>query len=259
MKECFTYMFKDKCFYKKAFVFFVITFLSITLLALSDMSTVSNISQVSFMPRMISYIGIESICLKLIAFCLQILIAGYFISLLEAVVKQKNNIVFPFFNLELCFKKGGSLILSFSCIICVLFLMIFLNFMLSVVVSPTLFKIFLILVNVIIVLYIIFFNSFIYNYAIENRFLAFLNFKQAFLNVKNSPKNYFKYWSILILLNIINTVFICLFEYLLGFCRNPYLIMFFTNIVSSVLFTYQTFVCFMLILKSISVSPTESL
>ena len=66
-----------------------------------------------------------------------------------------------------------------------------------------------------------------------------------------APKKYFKYWSILILLNLIVITLVYLFERLFGLFNNSYLTMLLTNIISSTLDTYLAYVSLMLISKSV--------
>ena len=74
MREAFTYMFKDNCFYKKAFVYFILSFIPMTILAIADMSSCSNSCQIGLSPVALSSIKFEALCYNLLAIFFYILI-----------------------------------------------------------------------------------------------------------------------------------------------------------------------------------------
>lgn len=260
MREAFTYMFKDNYFYKKAFVYFILAFIPMTILAITDMNSCSNSCQIGQAPVALSSIKFEALCYKMLAIFFSLLHTGYFITSLEAVIRQKTNIILPFFNFEYCLKKGFRYALSIVLALLVWNLpLLFLAKCSSIFFKgeSILFGIhlvqvinFLVLVFII-VLYSVFCNYLMYSFAKEDKFTTFLNFKQAFKNIMIAPKNYFKYWGVLMFLNLIVITLVYLFERLFGLFNNSYLTMVLTNIISCTLGTYFGYVSLMLISKSV--------
>ena len=112
MREAFTYMFKDNCFHKKAFIYFILSFVAMSLIAIADMSSCTGGCPINQAKLIAPTIKFDILCYRAIGLILHTLTLGYFITCLEAVLKQRENILLPFFNLKLCFTKGLKLFLS---------------------------------------------------------------------------------------------------------------------------------------------------
>ncbi|MBR2429857.1 DUF4013 domain-containing protein [bacterium] len=260
MREAFTYMFKDNCFYKKAFVYFILSFIPMTILAIADMNFNSNSCQIGLAPVALSSVKMEALCYDLLAIFFYVLSAGYFITSLEAVIIQKTNIILPFFNFEYCLKKGFRFALSIALTLLVWGLpLLFLAKCSSIFFkgASILFGILLVLViNFLVVVFIfvlygVFYNYLMYLYAKDGKFTTFISLRQALKFIIEPPKTYFKYWSVLILLNLINLALVYLSERLFGLFDNSYLTMVLTNIISCTLGTYSAYVSLILISKSV--------
>ena len=251
MREAFTYMFKDNCFHKKAFIYFILSFIAMSVIAVADMNTCSYGCPINQAKLITPTIKFDILCYRTIGLILHTLTLGYFITCLEAVIKQKDNILLPFFNLKLCFTKGLKLFLSIISTVIIYYILLFTYGAMSNFI-PVLRPEFVNILSLLTILFYIFcYNSFIYLYAQTNKFFSFFNFKVALLTIKNSQKTYFKYWSILVLIFVLSSIIVYIIESLLGKINNEYTVMLLTNFASSALQTYLTFVSLLLISKSI--------
>lgn len=251
MREAFTYMFKDNYFYKKAFVYFILAFIPMTILAITDMNSCSNSCQIGQAPVALSSIKFEALCYNLLAIFFYILSAGYFMTSLEAVIRQKTNIILPFFNFDLSLKKGFKFTLGVFIIGLISMLIMFSLTILGMTIFRFALSIIFVFCIILFIIYFVAGYSFTYLFATEYKILTFLNFKQAFKNIMIAPKNYFKYWGVLMFLNLIVITLVYLFERLFGLFNNSYLTMVLTNIISCTLGTYFGYVSLMLISKSV--------
>ena len=112
MRECFTYMYKDNCIHKKAFIYFILSFIAMSLVALADMNSCTGGCPINQATLITPSIKFDILCYRLVGLILHTITLGYFITCLEAVIKQKENILLPFFNIKLSFTKGLKLFLS---------------------------------------------------------------------------------------------------------------------------------------------------
>ena len=250
MRKAFTYMFKDKCFYKKALVYLVLSFLYMTFLALADMN--SGTGSCYSCIQTFGALNITSLVYRGLGLFFVVILCGYFLSNLEAVMKQKTNPVFPFFNLKQCFIKG----FKYTIAILLTFLAFYLLLLVCITICVIIPKINIIsgmpVVFVsLLIFYIICYNAFIYEYISTNKILTFFNFKKAVLLIKKSPKNYFKYWGVLVSCFILGAIFVYIAELICGIFENRYLVMFISNLVSATLETYIAYLSCYLINKSI--------
>ena len=186
MRECFTYMFKDNCFHKKAFIYFILSFIAMSLIAVADMNSCTGGCPINQAALITPSIKFDILCYRLIGLVLHTLTLGYFITCLEAVIKQKENILLPFFNIKLCFTKGLKLFISIV-ITVVIFYLLFVIYAIAgnfiPVLHPGFVQIFTLLT---ILFYIVCYNSFVHLYAQSNKIFSFFNFKTALLTIKNS-------------------------------------------------------------------------
>lgn len=255
MREALTYMFKDNCFYKKAVMYCILIFFASTFSALADMSSCTGSCQLITTPIPLTQLKFNVLLYRIASLFLYILSLGYFISSLEAVNKQENNIIFPFFNFKLNLIKGIKFALALFTTVILYYVLTLLFVIVGSKFIPVITEVTTSLIALFTLLYIICYNSFLYSYASENKLLNFFNFKKAFLPIKKAPKTYFKFWSLLILVSLASTVITYLFEILFGLFNNAYLVMLLTNIIAAIVGTYTTYVSFLLIRKS---SETDS-
>ena len=92
MREAFTYMFKDTMFGKKAFTYWVISFLALLLAGTLEVFKTPVATQA---PVVNSVSNPFLILLPLLLFAI---LGGYYFSGVKAIFEQKNNIVLPFIN-----------------------------------------------------------------------------------------------------------------------------------------------------------------
>lgn len=253
MREAFVYMFKDNCFSKKAFIYFLLSFCALFFVALADITS-SNISCLTTQtPCILNTIKPEIYGYQILSFLFDILIIGYFLSNLEALQKQNLNIVLPFFNLKLNFTKG----LKFFAGVFITFLIYYLLITGFVILGFVFTKIELhrflpFLVALPIIFYVICYCSFMYEFANSNKILTLLNYKTLVLRIKNNLGNYFKHASCLILIFITGAIFAFLIECCFSFLfNNAYVVMILTNIISALINTYVAYVSIYLIHKSV--------
>lgn len=258
MREAFIYMFKDTCFIKKASIYAILSFLSFTFLALADINSCSGGGcPVAQTPCVLAAIKPELVIYKLLGIIFNVLIAGFYIVNISAILTQKNNIVLPYFNFKSNILKGLKLYASVFVTSLVYYILISGYVILSFIIpnfttqNINLLTALPFLIAIPILFYVICYNSFMHEYVTTNKFFTFFNFKKAIANIKEAPKNYFKNWGLLFGVFLITAILIFLIELALNFINNIYVVMVISNIISAVISTYVAYVSAYLISKSV--------
>jgi len=254
MREAFKYMFNDNCFFKKALVYFLLAFLWMTFSGLVDLNSCSGGCPLAQSPTVNPVLKQSVIYYSILYLFFVILGAGYYITALEGIKKQEKNIVLPFFNFKLNLLKGLKLFASILVTVFIFYIFVMLYIILSMVLPWFNVNVINIFFIVVLLLYAILSSSFLNIYAENNEFWSFFNFKKAFYNIKENPKNYFKYLAILFITYVVGSIFMLLFEYLFTIFDNIYIVMILSNIVSAFIATYIGFASLYLIAKSVKQS-----
>ena len=105
MREAFTYMFKDPGYDKKAITYFVICLCSLALTMSPELANITtpNFAEAAKVAKPSNPIFTF---LPIIGNFFSLLLAGYHLNCVEAITKQNQNIVLPFFNLATAFVRG---------------------------------------------------------------------------------------------------------------------------------------------------------
>ncbi len=190
MKEAFTYMFKDNKFWLKLLSLYGIGFLFILLLIICVLiADVTN-----------KYVG--AFILFIFGTIISILVSGYYMTCINALAAQENNIVIPFININKNMTKG--LMFYFASILWNIAIII--AGVLSAI--PAIGMAFAIICIPIIVFSLVGLFAFIYIFAITNDVFSFFKLKTAFFLIKNNAKKYFSTLGIFISLVVIENLII---------------------------------------------------
>ena len=244
MREAFTYMFKDPGYEKKAIVYFVILFLAT---ALSISPEFANMEMANFSnPKMYAETSNPIfIFFPLIANFFMILLGGYHMVCIQAISKQGNNIVLPFFNFKLAIVTGFKNLIA-NLLLIIVTLLLFVPFLIILKVASA-------FVGVLFALFLgIIFNALTWIFAHDGKLTSYLCWKKAISLVKQNSRSYFVNLLVLGLLSLAGTIVIgilsLLFNFLLG---NIYLSWIATAAEIAIIASYIAFVCMYLIAKSI--------
>ena len=106
MREAFVYMFKDNYFGKKAILYFTLSFIASVCSAYALMHSCTGACPITtgngiFIPN-----KTNTVIYQMLGFLFHLLILGYFNICINAITKQVNNIVLPFFNFTSSLLKG---------------------------------------------------------------------------------------------------------------------------------------------------------
>ena len=245
MREAFTYMFKDNCYYKKALVYFILTFIESACIAYAQMNSCSGMCPVSLNGENFTLSKTNVLVFQLIGLLFNFLVVGYFNTCIEAITKQVNNIVIPFFNFVNSFLRGLKYfvailipILGFSIIVAVIQ-------MFNLLVAN-------IILTLITIFYILFGIGFIWLFANEKSFFAFVSFRKVVNKVIEAPKNYLKYMLFIVLFSVIVILLKFVLELVLAmFTMTPFVTMIVTTFISGIISAYFSFVLMYLVAKSL--------
>ena len=245
MREAFTYMFKDNCYYKKAGIYLVLNFIANAFIAYAQMKSCTGGCPLRTTPEVMTNTYINTIIFNILGILANMFVIGYFFSCINAIIKQSNNIVLPFFNAGNCFIKGLKFHIS-TILITLLF------FVLSIPLNLINSVFAMIIFISIIAFYLVFGCSFFWSFATDSKILTFFNVKEAFNNVKKASLNYLKNIFLILLVTIISIIFAYSFELLSGFLIQSQLItMLVSTFITAIISAYFGFVSMFLIAKSI--------
>ena len=243
MREAFTYMFKDPGIKDKATTYIIICFIAFALTALPEISQFSGIATTS------PYITpVTAPSFELLAFCgklLNLVLLGYSFTCVGAIIKQNQNIVLPFLNIWNSFVKG----FKFNIATILLILPIIpLTFIISLLGK----NIAVIFIALIILLFIVYNNAFLWLYANEGKLNTYFEWKKVAQLVRANKKVYFTNFLLLILISfasaLCSIVFMLLFNFLVN---NVYIAWILTSIEGAIIASYTAFVGMYLVAKSI--------
>ena len=245
MREAFTYMLKDNCYYKKALVFMILTFIETACLAYAQMNSCTGACPYSMNSGVFVPNKTNALLFQVIGLIFNLIVVGYFNTCLEAVTKQVNNIVLPFINLWNNFLNGLKYFVAVFIAALVYILSLGLLYALNLYVAKT--------VSILVLLfYIIFSSAFLWLFANNKSFFAFLNYKKLFLKIKEAPKNYFKYLGFLAMLLIISATLKFIIDFIITLLPlNLLFTMLISTFFTSLLSAYFSFVFIYLIAKSL--------
>lgn len=245
MREAFTYMFKDNCYYKKAFIYLILNFIANAFLAYAQINSCSGGCPLSSRVDVLPNTYINNIVFNLLGAVANLFVLGYFFSAIDAITKQTNNIVLPLFNIKNCFLKGLKFYIAIFLITLLLVLLsIPLGFVNNIISSVIMLGVML--------FYLVFASSFFWSFANNSKLLTFFNIREAFKNVIKTPATYFKNILFILLVTIISIILAYCFELLFGFfIKSPFITMIFSTLISATLSAYFGFVNMFLIAKSI--------
>ena len=242
MREAFTYMFKDKCLWEKAGLYFFILILANIFTAFSETQ-----SYLSIRPDLFSTNPLGENLLYIVTLFLYTLLTGYFISLTTAIIKQNTNIVLPRFNIGLNFVKALKYLLAITLIaICYFIVVLTAETFLGKTYSDT-------LIIIIKLFYSIYGIAFFWNFANNNDILTFFDFKNTFKYVAKAPKNYIKYLLIIGLIIILGSLLTVIIEYIMSFISSNILAILLFAFISTTIETYIAFSTSYLIARSIKI------
>ena len=245
MREAFVYMFKDNCYYKKAFMFFVLTFIESACIAFAQMNTCTGLCPFSTNEGIFTPNKTNALLFHLIGLIFNFLVVGYFNTCIEAITKQVNNIILPFFNFINCLKRGG---IYFIAILIPIVLYAFIIGFIQVFSPLT----GCIILGILLFLYLILGVGFIWLFANEKSFFAFLSYRKVIKKVLQAPLNYFKYLLFIAIVCALTFALKFAFEFIFAlFPMSPLVTMLITTLMSAVISAYLTFVLVYLIAKSI--------
>ncbi len=244
MREAFIYMFKDNCYYKKALIFLLLSFIESACIAYSQMNNCTGMCPYSsgnlFIPN-----KTNALVFQIIGLVFNSLVVGYFNTCVEAITKQINNIILPFFNCINCLLKGLKYFVAVLIPIILFALIIGFLQVFNLLLAKIIFVLLL-------VLYLIFGMAFIWLFANEKSFWAFLLYKKALINVLKAPLNYFKHLLFVLIASAIAIGLKFVFEFIFALLPlNALATMLIATFISAVISAYFTFVLVYLIAKSI--------
>lgn len=245
MKEAFTYMFKDNCYYKKALVFLILTFIESACIAFAQMNSCAGMCPFSAGEGIFTPNKTNVLIFQLIGLLFNLLVVGYFNTCVEAITKQVNNIILPFFNIVNCFFKGLKYFVAiFIPIVLYSFIIGFIQVFNPLVAN--------IVLGIILLLYLVLSIGFIWLFANEKSFFAFLSFRKVIKKVIQSPLNYFKYLLFIAIVCVLTFTLKFAFEFIFAlFPISPLVTMLISTLMSAVISAYLTFVLVYLTAKSI--------
>ena len=112
MREAFTYMFKDNCFWKKALPLFLVSLISGLMLCYGNNHIPSG-CPLGQTPQVAPVANLQVMGVNFLGWLIGLLVTGYYFVAVKAISGQEKNIVLPFFNIWQCFVKGLKALLSF--------------------------------------------------------------------------------------------------------------------------------------------------
>lgn len=246
MREAFVYMFKDNCFGKKAILYFTLSFIASVCSAYALMHSCTGACPITagngiFIPN-----KTNTVIYQMLGSLFHLLILGYFNICINAITKQVNNIVLPFFNFTSSLLKGLKYFLA------ILFPVVSFALITGILQEINILAANLFL-TIILFFYLIFSIAFFWLLANENKFLTFFSYKKAIKKVLEAPAKYFK--SIIFISLICVLTFII--NFIIGFIFALFNLSLLTtmlsaNLVASIVSTYTAFVSMFLIAKSIN-------
>ena len=245
MREAFTYMFKDNCYYKKALVFLILTFVESACIAFAQMNSCTGMCPFSAGEGVFTPNKTNALIFQLIGLIFNFLVVGYFNTCVEAITKQVNNIVLPFFNIVTCFLKGLKYFVAILIpIVLYAFVIGFIQIFSSLVGY--------IILGILLFLYLVLGIGFIWLFANEKSFFAFLSYRKVIKKVIKAPLNYFKYLLFIAIVCALTFALKFAFEFIFAlFPMSPLVTMLVSTLISAVISAYLTFVLVYLTAKSI--------
>lgn len=245
MREAFTYMFKDNCYYKKALVFLLLTFIESACLGFAQMNSCNGMCPLDLSSGIFTPSKTNALIFQLTGLIFNFLVLGYFNTCIEAITKQVNNIILPFFNFINSITKGIKYIIAIAMPIVLYGLLIGILQVINPIVAT-------IATIAVLLFYLIFGVGFVWLFANEKSFFTFFCYRRIINEVKNAPRNYFKNLLFIIITTILIVILNFITEFLFAlFKLNPLITMLVTTFVSSIISAYLTFVLVYFIAKSI--------
>ena len=86
MREAFTYMFKDNCYYKKALIYLVLNFIANSLIAYAQMNSFTGVCPINSKPEVLPNELLGTTILSFTGFLVNMFVLGYFLNCVEAIV-----------------------------------------------------------------------------------------------------------------------------------------------------------------------------
>lgn len=242
MREAFSYMFKDNCLFQKTWIY--ITLLAIANILIGISKTGSHIIA---RPELLSTNPTEGILIHLGVVIITMFTTGYFLSVISANIKQKNNILLPRFNAVNNFAKG----LKY-------FFAVFLLIIIISVISGLLQSLFgsiisTIFIGIIATFYFIYGCSFVWNFADSNNIFAFFDFKNSLKKVAQNLKNYFKHISLMWLITLSGAIIALVLEFIFSFIPSDLIAIVLFSILGAFINAYVALTSAFLIGKSLIV------
>lgn len=244
MREAFTYMFKDPGYDKKAITYFVICLCSLALTMSPELANITtpNFAEAAKVAKPSNPIFTF---LPIIGNFFSLLLAGYHLNCVEAITKQNQNIVLPFFNLATAFVRGIKNVIAslfMTLVLVLLFIPCIIGGKIAIAVGTVLLILFL----------LYFFNALMWIFANEDKLTSYMAWKKAIKLVAQNKGTYFVNWLLLITLTIaggiLSSALMILFNFLLG---NAYTAWLATSVESAIIASYVAFVGMYLVAKSI--------
>lgn len=258
MREAFTYMFKDNCFWKKAGVFFLLSILTSFLMGYGDSCNNTGGCPLSQAPQVEPVTDLFSIGLNLLGLFFGALLCGYYFNIIEAISKQEKNIVLPFFNFGSCLVKGFKFTIASILLFLVLILVgaIFI-FLLNK--SPFWG---IIVETVLLVVCSIFFAiismGVIWNYANTNQILSIFAWKKVFNLIKANKVSYYSALGFCVLTAIaamiVTTILVIISVFMIDSATIASIVFL---VIATIIASYTAFVYMYLIAKSIKQIEAE--
>lgn len=245
MREALTYMFKDNCFYKKAFIYLALSFIESACIAFAQMNSCTGACPVTTSNGIFIPDKTNTIVFQIAGCLLNFLILGYFNTCVNAITKQINNIVLPFFNFTTSLIKGLKYFAAILLPVIIFSLIIGILHEINILASN-------IFLTIIMLFYLVFGVAFFWLLANENKILTFFNYKKAITKVLEAPARYFKYVFFISIICALTFIlnFIVGFIFAL-FNLNLLATMLLINLITAIIGTYTAFVTMHLIAKSI--------
>ena len=250
MREAFTYMFKDTMFGKKAFTYWVISFLALLLAGALEVFKTPVATQA---PTVNSVSNPFLIVLPLASILLYAILGGYYFTGIKAIFEQKNNIVLPFINPWKNFVKGAKFGIAQSLPTLILLAIIYLFFLRTPLFATNIVKIFsIVLVVIFCTFYFIYTNAFYLLFANEDKIFAYFRWKKVCEMLKNTNKKiYFRNLFLVIIVDVLGGLLSSLFTYIFNFLvKNTYVAWIVTSAEGALIAGCTAFVTMYLVAKS---------
>lgn len=237
MINAFTYMFNDNKFFQKALFYFIFSFATQFSLESAKVLYARNIFT-------------TAILLYVVGIIFSIIVNGYFISCVKALISQNKNYVLPLFNIKMLLPGVKYTLAFFLAVLCLSFVFL-LVFILSIFIGKILSSLIIIIFVLLLAAY---FNALAFIFANTEAFTSFLQFEKATNLIKNNMGKYCKGLIIMIIVFVITEVI----NYILSAVfKNTG--MFIKILIPTIFTTYTIFIISFVIAKSISSEYADEL